>query len=143
MRTRTFVALSAVALLVSCGKSPAIPSQPTGVATSLTINGPSTVGPGETAPFTVTARMNDGTTQDYTSRVTWRSTNTLVLSISAAGQASGRGVGEAQVLASFARLQAGMNVMVIPGGTYRLTGTVLESGLPVSGASGGRRGDSV
>jgi hypothetical protein len=136
MRKGTSVVLLAAALVLSCGKGPIAPGgQGQPVAVSISIVGPSSIAPDETVPFTANAKMNDGTTENYTNKVTWRSSNTFLLTMSASGAASGKNTGETAVSASFGRLQATLNVMVIPSGTYRLSGTVLESGLPLDRAS--------
>jgi hypothetical protein len=64
-----------------------------------------------------------------TNEVVWRTGNASVLLVSATGVATGREVGEAQVQASLGTRSAVLNgVIVVPAGTYRLTGRVTESG---------------
>jgi hypothetical protein len=136
MRTRLLLAALAAAA-VGCGSS----TTPTPIPTSnltvsaLSVAGPATVAPGATAQFTASARMTDGSTQDYTTKVTWRSGNVSMLTITSTGQATGQVSGETIVQAVLPVLRASINVIVIPAGTYRLTGTVTESGLPVSKAT--------
>ncbi|HKV98226.1 MAG TPA: hypothetical protein VJN96_00310 [Vicinamibacterales bacterium] len=129
------VVLSAAILAASCGGSSnnlGQPGQP--VLVGLTITGPVTFSPDETVPYTVNGRMSDGTTQNYTTKVTWVSTNTLILTVAADGRASGKGSGDVTILASSGRFTASINVLVTPSGTFRLTGTVTESSLPVANA---------
>ena len=97
------------------------------------INGPSTIAPGASAQFTATAVMNDQSTQDYTSKVTWEAYSTAILTVSNTGLVTGHGSGEAAVQARITGFVANATVLVMPPGTYRLTGTVTESGLPVWG----------
>ena len=108
------------------------------VLTSLSVNGPSTLAPGATGAFTATGRMSDGSTQDYTTKTTWQSSDTSVLTISNTGVATGLAGGEAYVNASAGSTRVfyvSSNVLVLPTGTFRLTGTVSESGLPVVAAT--------
>jgi len=56
---------------------------------------------GETVQFTATGTMTDGTTQDFTTRVTWTSSNTAVATIAATGVASALAAGQTTITASF------------------------------------------
>ena len=58
-----------------------------------------------------------------------------MLSISATGQATGPSSGEADVTAQTNGPMARASVMVIPPGTFRLAGKVVESGLEVKDAT--------
>ena len=135
MRTKLLLAAVA-AVAVGCGPSTPTPIPTSNVAVStLSVAGPATVAPGATAQFTASARMSDESTQDYTSKVSWRSANVSMLTITNTGQVTGQATGETQVQAILPVLRATANVMVIPAGTYRLAGTVTESGLPVAKAT--------
>lgn len=68
---------------------------------------------GEAVGFTATGTMTDGTSEDFTSRVTWSSSNPAVATISAAGLASALAAGQTTIRASF-------------------TFTAAQSGLPVT-----------
>jgi hypothetical protein len=105
------------------------------VYAGLTINGPATVAPGSSAAFTAVGRFSNGSTQDATAQVTWRSSNTAVLSIAPNGLATAGAAGEAQLQATVLAATATVTVMVLPTGTFRLTGVVSESGLAVGGAT--------
>lgn len=134
MRTNSLAVLGAAIVAVSCGGSPA-PKPGPPVLIGLSVVGPATFSPDETGvPYTANGRLSDGTTENYTTKVTWNSGNPQVLSISSGGLASGKNSGEATIAASSGRFSAGLNVIVIPGGTYRLIGKVTDSGFPVSGA---------
>jgi hypothetical protein len=134
MRTRFLLAVIAASAM-GCSPPSPTPIQTGPTVSSLTISGPATIAPGATAQFTASARMSDGSTLDYTSKVSWRSNNVTILAIAGTGQATGQAAGETQVQAVLPTLRMGANVMVIPAGTYRLTGNVTESGLPVSKAT--------
>jgi len=85
-----------------------------GLATSLVTVAPAelvtlTVSPqtptnyvGEAVPFTATGTMTDGTTEDFTSRVTWSSSDTGVATISAAGVANPLAAGQTTIKAEYA-----------------------------------------
>lgn len=62
---------------------------------------PAAANVGEFVQFTATGTMTDGTTQDFTARVTWSSSNTAVATINATGLASASGPGESTITASF------------------------------------------
>lgn len=130
MCTRLLLAALAAAA-VGCGPSNPTPV-PTSTVSTLSVAGPATIAPGATVQFTASARMSDGSTQDYTTKVNWRSNNVSMVTIaSTTGQATGQATGETQLQAILPAMRATANVMVVPAGTYRLTGTVTESGLPV------------
>jgi hypothetical protein len=106
----------------------------------LSIDGPQAVAPGQTVQFTATASLSNGTTADYTRKVFWSTSATSVLTITHdTGQATGQSVGDvtiqANLYATGACCQAAITRTVLTPNTYRLTGTVGESGLPVQGAT--------
>jgi len=79
-----------------------------------------TIYAGETQQFTATGTMTDGTSQDFTARVTWSSSNTSVATVNAAGLASALAAGTSTLGASFSF------VTVIDGSTQTVsTNTVL------------------
>jgi hypothetical protein len=55
----------------------------------------------ETVPLSATGTMTDGTSQDFTTRVTWTSSSTAVATINAAGLASALAAGTTTIGASF------------------------------------------
>jgi len=125
-------------LAVNCGSHP---TGPTGGPVGLTIIGPPDIAPGQVVAFVARAAMSDGTTEDYTRKVTWTASPPTVLTITSdTGLATGQSVGEAAIRAS---TQSGSNrccttqitKTVLPPNTYRLTGNARESGLPVQGAA--------
>jgi len=135
MRTKPFsrFLIGLAAVLIACGKGV---STPTGVLQSLSVSGPTTVAPGATAAFTATGHLNNGTTEDYTTRVTWQSQDNTVISFQSPGQGTGGHAGETMIAAVFsASITAKQAVLVLPRGTFRLTGLVTASGVPVSGAT--------
>jgi hypothetical protein len=140
--------VAAVALVVLAEVTANCGGHPTGIVNTTTgpsptvvgfrIDGPSTIAPGQTGQFTVTTTLSNGTTADYTHKVLWSATPTGVLTITPdTGMATGQSVGDATISAAFQTLpccQAHVLVTVLPANTFRLTGKVMESGLPVQGA---------
>jgi hypothetical protein len=137
------IAMAIAGSLVACdspnrpseNRPPPPPAAP--VLTSLAIEGPSTVAPSETAQFTATAHYSDGSNRNVTSEpgTVWRTSFTRVLTISATGLATGGDRGEASVTANFTgRTAVKSGVIVVPPGTYRLAGTITDTGIPLVGA---------
>jgi hypothetical protein len=99
---------------------------------SVTVSGPASLAPGGTAAFSATGRTVSGSVVDVTSKVFWTTSDGTVLSISSLGQVTARKSGETQVVAAVtSTLSARMTVLVLPAGTYRLTGTVTDGGVPL------------
>jgi hypothetical protein len=115
---------------------PAPPAPPApATVKALTINGPARVAPAEKPAYEAIATFTDGTTQIYTSKVQWRSPCPYILPIASGGQATAAGIGECVITAGLGSVQSSLNVMVVPAGTFRLAGRVLEAGLPMIGAT--------
>jgi hypothetical protein len=140
--TRAFVVAGAIIWITvaACDKSsrpaPAAPSTPTPVITTdFRIEGPTSLAPGETAQFKVMALQSDGSTRDVTSETSWRSSHPAVLQMTADGIATGVAPGTAHAVASVGGRTWGQWVDVLPRGTYRLAGRVVEHGLPIAEAA--------
>jgi len=93
------------------------------------------VAPGARAQFTVIGQISDGTTADLTSAATWRSSDSGVLSIADNGEGAGVKAGEAVLAAEKDAKRASLQVLVLPPGTFRVTGVVADTGIPVAGAT--------
>ena len=80
---------------------------------------------GEAVPFTATGTMTDGTTEDFTPRVNWTSSNADVATIGATGIATLHAVGQTTIGASFTftAVQTAQPVTIS-------TSTVLTSKMP-------------
>jgi Big-like domain-containing protein len=138
----TMALVLAFVLLLACDRGPTGPSGPipppglppggTVVVSGLEITGPATVAPDSTEQFKAIARYSNATTRDVTDQARWLSSDVSVLSISATGLATGLVRGEASITAWFegwTRVKDA--VMVLPPGTYRVSGAVRDAGLPV------------
>lgn len=141
------VAILLVACAAACDKSPTRPSGPTSeppavpasptapTLQAIHIDGPVLVAPAGTAHYVASGQFSDGTTSDVTNAVTWRSSDGNVLALSSDGTASAGRAGQSVIVAETRQARAALEVLVLPPGTFRLTGTAREAGLPVSGAA--------
>jgi hypothetical protein len=83
----------------------------------------------------VIGQISDSTTQDLTSSSTWRSSDSGVLSIADNGEGTGGKAGEAILAAEKDGKRSSLQVLVLAPGTFRVTGVVTDSGIPVVGAT--------
>jgi len=114
--------------------NPLAPSPPTFVTLELT--GPTTLAPGESVAFTLMARVTNGKDTDVTSTSVWNSTNASVLTSVGPGRYRANTAGDSQISVNYGRLSASREVVIVPTGTFRVTGRVTESDgpFPISGA---------
>jgi hypothetical protein len=99
--------LFAALIVTSCGSSSANPlaatttaSSPAPAVSSISVSG-ATPEVGQTAQFTATATLSDGTTQAITSEATWQSSNPSVITVSPSGMVTWVGFGEVDVTAGY------------------------------------------
>jgi len=142
LRVRSSCCLILATVLAACTESSRTgPTQPGPAVTAagpvnLTLEGPSSIAPGTTARYTVTAREVDGRTADVTSEALWASSASEVVSIVSPGVVAAHARGDARVNVHFRNLGSQKDVVVLPDGTYRLIGQVTEAetaSVPVSG----------
>lgn len=139
------------AIAVACGdddsgKPPAGPTGPWAdnhlTVTGVEIAGPASIPQGQSAQYTATARMSDGTAR-VPKTVKWTSTQPVLFQVSASGLVTATQVrGEAALLVEVvvqngkAPTRAGRDILVMPDGTFRLVGTVTEAeanGIAIGG----------
>jgi hypothetical protein len=133
--TLTAFALALAAIIGACDDRPTAPTPTPSTTpgtpvtiTDLTISGPTTIAPGETTQFAATARQSDGSTRNVTNEVTWAAGSQSILAVSSTGAATGRERGESWIQASLGGRHAVINeVIVVPAGTFRLTGRLTDS----------------
>jgi hypothetical protein len=137
---RSFIAgagiLVLAAMLFSCS-SPVTPSggTPGGPkVVGLRIGGPSTIVPGSTAQLSASATYSDGSTKDVTTTVHWLSSDTSILTISASGLASAIQAGEVLISAGLGSVFANQLILIVPAGTFKLSGLLSSDGAPINGA---------
>ena len=114
--------------------NPLEPTPPTLV--TLELSGPTTFAPGQTVAYTLTAVGTNGTRENVTATAQWAANNANIVTTQGQGRYGGNGVGEAQITARHGALNASKEVVVVPTGTFRVTGRVVEfDGIfPVAGA---------
>ena len=95
---------------------------------------PPSIAPGQSLQFQANARMSDGSVQDVTSLAQWSAAGRLI-EIGSGGLAKGVSVGETFVTARYQSRSGSTTVLVLPAGTFRLKGTVVDEGQPLSGAT--------
>jgi hypothetical protein len=136
LKWMTVTAGFTLAVLAACDDGPTRPSTPPSgspapqpvALLSLVISGTDTIAPGETTQFTVTGLYSDSSFRNVTNEAIWRSTDESVLSISSTGAATGRQPGDSTIQASLGQQTATKgDVIVVPPGTYRLSGGVSEA----------------
>jgi hypothetical protein len=97
------------------------------------------IAPGQSTLLSLVGYLSDGTTRDVTREARWNSTDTSVLVVDEDFRASALRMGEIQLSATVTRPGLGSvssvrEVLVLFPDTYRLSGRVLASGRPLSGA---------
>lgn len=93
--------------------STSTPATPTPTVTGITITGPSTpTKPDDTAQFTATAVLSDGTTQTATTQATWQSSNTTVATVSSSGMVTALAAGETDIRATYQSVTGSMHLTV-------------------------------
>ena len=121
--------------VAACDKAPAAPTPPPGgssgtpTATRLEINGPRTIVPGVPTQFTATVHISDGSSRDVTTSASWRSP-WVAFVVSAPGLLTAQQNGTIDLSAVYAGLTSTREVIAVPEGTFRLTGTVTDVTAP-------------
>lgn len=130
----------------ACDSGPTRPSSVAGVPqlTRLELQGPGTIAPGESAQFTLIAHLSDGTSRDVAQEATWNSSQPSVATIQAAGRAVAHEREDTVLTGAFGLRTSTLEVIVVPAGTFRVTGRVVEDigqRAPIAGARGLRHAD--
>ena len=111
------------------------PIPPTASVSGLDIVVPPSIAPGETVQLTAVARKSDNSVEVVSVQGHWYSQNPEVLDVSGNGMARGVARGEAIVRLSHGGWGASAHVFVMPPDTYRLIGTVTDSGVGIAGVT--------
>ena len=128
----TLIGLILTAGFLGCGPSVVAPG---GLTPVLTISGQLRIPPGSTTQLRVIAKSPDGSSKDVTSTVAWRSSDATILTIDTAGLATGHQSGQAIVTAALPSTSTTQRMVVIPAGTFTLTGRVSWASMALVGAS--------
>lgn len=149
---RRFSSAAIVALVivgmaaVSCDKHQATapspppsstPTQPptTAPLSRVELTAPASLAPNTSAQLVVNAVRADGTVQDVTAQAQWSSTDSRVVTVDASGMARAGTVGDVTITARYQGRSAGMSLVVVPQGTYRVKGRISDAGLGLSGVT--------
>jgi hypothetical protein len=119
----------ACGIAAACNDAPAGPSGPPPPPTiaGLELTGQTTLAPGATAELTLIAVLNDGTRTDVTKTAIWAINDARF--VSSLGQGRFRAVahGEATIRVHYSSRNTSREIVVVPDGTFRVTGRVLEN----------------
>ena len=135
---RSIVSVAIALSFVNCGgggSTPTTPAPSTPIVSSVTVTGPSSPARmGDSAQFTATAVMSNGTTQAVTSQATWQSSNTSVATVSNGGMVAAVGVGGSDIRATYQSVSGSASITVVQA-TFSLCGTIRDdsNNAPVSG----------
>ncbi len=138
MRATALIVILGAATTAACGPSEQtrITTQASQTVIIVTVSGPANVTPGSTSTYSAIGRTAAGTNVDITSKVFWTTGNSNVVLVNGAGQVTAKTPGETEIVAALTSTLSGkMTVLVLPAGTFRLTGTILDGGVPVPGAT--------
>jgi hypothetical protein len=130
------LAVPLLVTIVSCNKSPTSPEggSRTGTFSSLTLTAPPEIAPGESAQLTAKVVRFDGSVDDVTSQAQWTvESSTSVLSLTETGHATAGERGIGVVTVRFAGLAAEGTILVLPRGTFRLSGRITADSVGVDG----------
>jgi hypothetical protein len=135
--------VAAAMVVMSCGDNgptrPApISSPPPPAAASVVrveVEAPASMDPDASLQLKANAIKSDGSAENVTAQAQWSSSNTGVVEVSAAGVATARARGEANVIARYQSRSASARLLVLPAGTFRLTGQVADGSVALSGVT--------
>ena len=132
-------ALLSLALAASCDRTPTTPNPqappepaPEPFIRRIELIAPPTLAPGATTQLRVIGHRSDGSTQDITGTATLGVSAPDVLVVSQDGLLRALKLGESSVTAASVPFSSGREVVVVPDGTFRVTGRISESGTPTA-----------
>jgi carboxypeptidase family protein len=139
--------MTLVALLVACGypdsRIPTSPGAPS--ISSLEISGPASVAPGQSAQFSVTIRLSDGTRKSASpdTKVKWQACCLSFVRVDASGLVTApQQVGDTTLTAEVSTAggvrRSTKEVSILPDGTYRMVGVVNDAEFPAVPIAGAR-----
>jgi len=138
--SRLFLFGLVLAAAGGCSESipPTSPTGPTPTASvvRLELIAPPEIAPGESVQLTANAIKSDGSVENVSNQAAWTTSDTSVMQVSSTGLTTGKNRGQAYVYARFAgRNAASARIFVLPKGTFRLTGTIQDSGFGIAGVT--------
>jgi carboxypeptidase family protein/Big-like domain-containing protein len=96
------------------------------ILTSISISGPQQMAPGTTAQFTLNGTYSDGS-KDVSASASWNTFPTNILRSAGGGRVEALAAGDAQLFVNFDRRFTSTGVLVIPPGTFKVSGRVTDS----------------
>jgi len=140
--------LAGVVAAAGCGSPSAAPAPAaptpvvasTGTVTALKIVGPpnSFIVVGDTAQFTATATLSNGTTSDVTSAATWSALDASIFAVAPGGKVTALKVGSTDVRAAYQGATDKDYTTAQPFLTFKAYGTVTEAPPDFGGLAGAR-----
>lgn len=132
--------LVGLATMAACGDPPdppfspppPPPTEPT--VTSLSLEGPESIPPGQSVQLRLVATLSNGASSDVAAQATWTTDNASVLSFLPGGVARAGARGEAHISARYQNQSRQALILVLEDGTFRIRGSVTESGAGLTGA---------
>ena len=112
------------------GPTPPNPPPAAAAVVRLEIDAPPRIAPGESVQLTATIVRSDGSRESASDRVGWL-VDAPALTVGRTGLAQGVAPGEVRVSVVFERFTATAVVLVLPGGTFKLSGTIADGGFGV------------
>jgi hypothetical protein len=119
--------------LTACGSDPPLAPGSASII-RLALAGPDSLPPGATEVYRVTAQSSDGSQRDVTTEATWHTGDPSVLAVAPGGRVTAGMRGEADIRAAYSGLTTARRVLVLPAGTYKITGRVLDGNVGVPDA---------
>jgi Big-like domain-containing protein len=113
--------------------SAAVKAKAISALTSISIAGPTEMTPGSAAQFTATGHYADESTQDITSIVRWGSEDVGTLRQTGVGRFEAVRAGETRVTASVTNRFTSTLVLILPAGTFKLSGIIRDSSGALEG----------
>lgn len=142
MTKRQLCGVLGALFLVACDGSPVAPQPTPGsgqpppppppILVRLEMQGPRTVPPGAQVQFRLVAHWSDGTSQDVTDAANFVSFQSQVVAVGANGIATALAMGDAFISAQYSGRRSTTELIVVPEGTFRVMGRVVEAGTPDS-----------
>ncbi len=131
--------------LASCNKSPTGPGPagrpsspggpPPGSLVRIEVSAPPAIAPGEAVQLTANAVKSDGSVENVSTQAQWSTSTPHLLEISPTGMARGLATGDVFLFARFQNRSAAARTVVVPAGTFRLTGRISEGGVGLENVS--------
>ena len=130
-----FASLGILLVAASCDKSPTSSLPRPNILARLELQAPGEIPPGASVQLTADAVKPDGSVENVSSQAVWTPQTSDILQISPSGLATGKTRGEEFATARYAGLSASARILVLPPGTFRLSGIIKEEDVGVPGVA--------